>query len=158
MRNLCLCALLGLACLAVPANATIHSFVVQLSGANEIPPADPDGFGTAHLLIDDAPSPPTITWFITAFNIDPISADHIHRMTNPPPPRGNGPVTVDFSASLIGGPIADADLVNVLADPTRHYVNLHNAAFPGGAIRGDLPEPATFGALALGALALLRRR
>jgi hypothetical protein len=44
------------------------------------------------------------------------------------------------------------------------YVNIHNATFPGGEIRGQLdlaPEPTSLllvGTSALGALRLLRRR
>jgi len=43
----------------------------------------------------------------------------------------------------------------------RTYLNVHSSQFPAGEIRGFLhpvPEPATFAALGLGAVALLRKR
>jgi hypothetical protein len=66
-----------------------------------------------------------------------------------------GPIVVSFAGQLTGSGLSDPDLANVLANPTGFYVNVHNAQFPGGAIRGQLgpgvhvPEPGTL--LLLGA-------
>ena len=141
---------------ATPAGATIIQFIVPLSGANEVPAGsgDPDGSGTATLTLDDATN--SISWSITTSNITlPIFLDHIHQGAA----GVNGPVVIDFSAQLVGGPIVDADVANVLANPSGYYVNVHTTDFQGGAIRGQVPEPETALLLAVGlaSLALGRR-
>jgi|SRR5688572_4005644 hypothetical protein len=148
---------------SLPAQATIITLQADLNGANEVPPADPDGTGFATFTIDTDAS--TITWMATAENIDlPVLAAHIHTGA-----AGEvGPPLIDFSAMLIGGPIAvpSADLAALIADPSAFYYNVHNELFPDGAIRGQLErvisvaEPGSAGLLILGLLgvAWLRRR
>jgi hypothetical protein len=79
----------------------------------------------------------------------------------------NGDIVVDFNGQLTGSDLTDEDLANVLADPAGFYVNVHNDAFQGGAVRGQLrladvavPEPGTLAVLGLGLvlLAFSRRR
>jgi hypothetical protein len=119
---------------ALPCTASIHVFEVPLNGAQEAPgPGDPDGTGLATLLFDDVAN--SVTWDITVANIEPITLDHIHFA----PAGAPGPVVIDFGGTLIGGPIVDPDVANVLLDPTQYYVNVHNADFPAGAVRGQLP-------------------
>jgi hypothetical protein len=142
--------------MAGAANATLFTFDVFMTGAQEAPgPGDADGFGEALMTIDDSFAPPRISWLFSPNNIAfPLSGAHIHQA-----PFGvQGSVVVNFSAQLSGSGLADADLVNVLANPAGFYVNLHNSFFPNGAIRGQLPEPASMSLLALGGLAILRRR
>jgi hypothetical protein len=142
-------------CLPTPVQAFPVTYTVELDGAQEAPgPGDPDGSGVAVLNIETSTN--SISWNITVQNIElPLTGAHIH-VGAPGVPGG---VVVDLSASLVGGPIMDPDVANVVANPTGYYVNLHNSAFPGGAIRGQIPEPATLGLFGLGlaAVALLRR-
>jgi hypothetical protein len=125
--------------LANPARSGIVHLEIPMTGAQEAPgPGDPDGTGLAILDIDDVAL--TIDWNITLADVAlPLSGAHIHNA----PIGAPGPVVVDFSAMLSGSGLFDADLAGVLANPTQYYVNVHNSAFPGGAVRGQIPEPAT---------------
>jgi hypothetical protein len=142
---------------------SLRLFAVPLEGAQEAPtPGDPDGFGVALLAIDTTAS--TIEWLFDVNDIAlPLIASHIHNA----PPGVAGPVVVPLGTDFTGATAASvAVLANILADPSSFYVNLHNADYPGGALRGQLPvlaavpEPGTAAllGLALTALAASRRR
>lgn len=154
-----------LAGLPAASPAAIFVLKADLNGFNETDGAgnfglgDPDGSGTAIITIDTDTD--TVTWSITASDIDlPLTGAHIHEGVA----GTNGPVRIDFDATLNGSKVstfADA----VAANPSGFYVNLHNAAFRPGAIRGNLatavPEPASAGLAVAGGLAVaarLRRR
>jgi hypothetical protein len=148
-----------LLCCSGISNAAIIEFQVNLDGSQEVSSGDPDGTGIASLFIDDQAM--TIDWMISVSNIDlPLIGAHIHNAAA----GANGSVVVDFSGQLSGTNLNDADLANVLLNPTNFYVNLHNSVFPGGAIRGQLaapvPLPASLPLLlsGLGWLALKRGR
>jgi len=130
------------------AEALIVNYVVPLSGAQEVGGGDPDGTGTANLTLDTSTN--TITWNITVANIDTVILDHIHQA----PAGVNGGVVIDFSGLLVGGPLVDADVSAVVANPTGCYVNVHTNVFPGGAVRGQIPEPGTFALLGAGLLGI----
>lgn len=136
------------------ANAGIQVFTIPMDGAQEVPgPGDPDGSGMATLMIDDVNL--TIDWQFTVSDITlPLTGAHIHTGAS----GVAGGVIVNFSAQLSGSGLADPDLASVLADPAGFYVNLHNADYPAGAIRGQIPEPASLSLLVLGAVGTLRRR
>jgi hypothetical protein len=121
---------------AATSYGALYKFEVPLEGAQESPgPGDPDGMGLATLFVDSTDL--TVTWNISVQDIAPHTLAHIHQA----PAGAAGPVRVDFAAMLTGGPVADPDLAGVLADPTGWYVNVHNADFPAGAIRGQLSDP-----------------
>lgn len=131
----------GLWC-SSPAVAAIVHFQVAMTGFQEVSApnqfnnGDPDAFGVANLLIDSSTN--TIDWQFSVANLTlPLTGAHIHQGAA----GTNGPVVVNFNAQLSGIGLVDPDLVNVLANPKGFYVNLHNADFPGGAIRGQLGDP-----------------
>ena len=120
----------------VPAFASVDTYAAFLYGANEFPAADPNGFGAATLTIDNIAD--TVSWAFLALNINlPLSGAHIHKGAA----GANGSVIVDFSGKLTGSGLFDADLNQITPTAASgFYVNLHNAAFPGGAIRGQLAK------------------
>ena len=74
-------------------------------------------------------------------DIAPAAAAHIHRA----PAGVNGPVVVPLSAPTDGFASgcaeADAELIQEIRQmPEAFYVNVHNAEFPGGAVRGQLTK------------------
>jgi hypothetical protein len=79
---------------------------------------------------------------LTVKNLDMPGAAHIHRGG----PRRNGPVVVPLEHPGDGDPgaaagcvtVRDALMARILRRPGRYYVNVHTAAFPGGAVRGQL--------------------
>jgi hypothetical protein len=157
---------LGIIALSVSLNtaAAIVTFVVPLDGNQEIDPllgvpgaGDPDGMGTATLMIDDVAN--SISWEIAVQNIllPPIGA-HIHQAVA----GMNGGIVVNFNGQLSGVNLADPDLASVLANPTGFYVNIHNEQYVNGAIRGQLaaavPAPAGAVLLGTGIAALCGRR
>lgn len=125
--------------LAVPAHAAVTSFSTVMTGSQERPgPGDPDAIGSAIVTLDSSTGSVCVRWHLR--NVDPITAAHIHAA----PAGVPGPVVVplptpvgDFSE---GCTTASPALVqNIINNPANYYVNVHNAAFPGGAMRGQLP-------------------
>ncbi len=111
----------------------------ELTGAEEVPgPGDPDGSGSATIILI---RPNTICYTLTAENIAPATAAHIHVGE-----RGEaGDVVVPLNAPTYGASggctQADPELVSAIQEnPEKYYVNVHNAEYPQGAIRGQLSE------------------
>jgi CHRD domain len=143
---------------AVPAAATPITFTVATDGAQVFPgPGDPDGTGVAVLTLDGDTD--LIAWAITVEDVDlPVFSAHIHQA----PAGVAGPIVIFFGAALSGSTV-DADVDSVLANPANFYVDVHNTAFPGGAVRGQLsasqtaPEPTTLFLMTSGAAVLLAK-
>jgi hypothetical protein len=109
-----------------------------LTGAAEVPPADPDGIGAAGVAI--FPRRNSLCFTLAVHNIAAATAAHIHAGAA----GTNGGVVVPFTAPSRGFsfgcvPNVMPDLLrDIVANPGNYYVNVHNAEFPGGAIRGQL--------------------
>jgi hypothetical protein len=110
-----------------------------MTGANEVPPADPDGTGTATFRLQAGEG--RICYSLTVANITlPAAASHIHIA----PAGVNGPIVVpltapDATGHSSGCTNATRTLVGqILANPAGYYANVHTSDFPGGAIRGQL--------------------
>lgn len=138
--------------LVVPASADT-TLTTVLTGAEEVPgPGDTDGDGVAIVDVDAATE--SLCYFVFATGIDAPAAAHIHEgadgvagpvVVTLTTPTGSDPYTSDDCAEAGDYDLAasgDADIATLLADieanPANYYVNVHNAAFPGGAIRGQL--------------------
>jgi hypothetical protein len=109
-----------------------------LTGAEEVPgPGDPDGSGIAKIKPDAEDS--EICYKIKVRDIQPATAAHIHVGTS----EEAGPVVVGLEPPTDGSSsgCADADralINNILQNPSDYYVNVHNAEYPAGAVRGQL--------------------
>ena len=119
--------------------SSVTTFDVVLTGAAEVPgPGDEDGSGSVTISIDAALN--TVCYDLAFSQIDAPSAGHIH--TGDADESGNVLVGLfsdgaNVSQGCVTG-VSDADISTMLSDPAGHYVNIHNAAFPAGAIRGQL--------------------
>lgn len=127
-------------------------YVATLSGGSEAPgPGDPDGSGAAAVTIalDAGTTPDTaeVCFDLTYSGIASPTMAHIHDG----PAGAPGPVVVNFGTptpdafSGCVDNVANALAADILANPAEYYVNVHNADFPAGAIRGQLaagPAPA----------------
>ena len=114
-----------------------NNFAANLTGANEVPPADPDGVGTARISTDDATN--RICARLEVRNIGAVTAAHIHRGRA----GVNGPPVVTLDApddddSDDCDDVADALLDEIRRSPADFYVNVHTAEYPDGAIRGQI--------------------
>ena len=137
--NLALAVALGLVASLALAGITAAAettLTAQLAGSAE---TDEDGTGTATLVLD--PDAGTACWEMTAEGIDPVTVSHIHEGAE----GVDGGVVVDLDLDGFEGTsegcneAAEADALQaIIDDPAGYYVNLHNEAFPGGAIRGQL--------------------
>jgi hypothetical protein len=127
----------------------------ELSGQNEVPVADPDGDGRAkvELFVEDG----RVCFSLRFDDAGTPNRGHIHVGVS----GVNGGIVVPlFELGVAQNPAGPADprndelearrrledcvtadpavLALIKANPSGYYVNLHNARFPGGAIRGQL--------------------
>lgn len=112
-----------------------------LTGGAEAPgPGDPDGTGTALVTLNRGQQ--EVCFHLTVSDIDPATAAHIHVGDVGVP----GPVVVGLAPPTDGessGCVHDVDVEVIDAirkNPDRYYVNVHNAPFPAGAVRGQLSK------------------
>ena len=122
----------------VSAAESIVRYQTYLRGANEVAGGDTDGRGRADVFIRFGRS--QICYDLTLQDIAlPLTGAHIHIGAA----GVNGPIVVNFPVDG-GANLADCvdvarDMVKMIAaSPARFYVNVHNAEFPGGALRGQL--------------------
>ena len=113
-------------------------FTTDLTGAAETPePGDPDGSGTAKITIKTSTN--EICFELSVTGIDEANAAHIHKGDQ----GSAGPIVVELTppagGSSEGCTAVEAEVANEIAvSPLSFYVNVHNAAFPKGAVRGQL--------------------
>ena len=112
----------------------------NLTGAAEVPgPGDTDGTGTAQITVNSGQK--QVCYKLSVSNIAPATAAHIHEAA----PTAAGPVVVTLGAPTSGTSsgcvtVTRALALEILKRPADYYVNVHNAAFPGGAARGQLAK------------------
>jgi CHRD domain-containing protein len=132
-----------LAVLAAVSSAADTTLKATLSGNQEKPKGDTDGSGTAMLTLKSS----QVCYVITPKKAGTtFSAGHIHAGK-----KGvAGPVFINLFTKpkkLKGGKLSGcsptvkaADIAKVKAKPANYYVNIHNARYPAGAVRGQLKK------------------
>jgi hypothetical protein len=139
MLSLCILALAVLT-FAHPVDADEMKVKVTLTGAAEVPgPGDTDGGGTVQITLN--PDKGEVCYEMSVTMIDEATAAHIHEGAT----GKDGPVKVGLDTpkggSAKGCKTADAAVVKeIMASPANYYVNIHNGAFPKGAVRGQLAK------------------
>jgi len=112
----------------------------KLTGEAEVPgPGDIKGSGTVQVTVN--PDKGEVCYELSVANIQEATAAHIHEGAT----GKEGPVKVALEAPKTGSAkgCAKADVAVIqamLKDPAGYYVNVHNAAFPKGAVRGQLSK------------------
>jgi CHRD domain len=130
----------------------------DLDGAQEVPPADPDGRGAAQVDVNVQGN--EVCFDVKFEDITTANRGHIHSGAA----GVNGPIVVPFfdlqlpenqrdprletledderlEGCVAPSPTAPANvLADIVAHPENYYVNLHNSRFPGGAIRCQLED------------------
>jgi hypothetical protein len=141
-------ALIGGAAVAKKKKTKVVKLNAALSGAVETPPGDPDGSGTADFKLKTKKGKPKgkVCFKFTFQGIDDPMAAHIHEGA----PGVAGPIVIPFfeGTTAFPSPIEDcvkaerALVKRIGKHPGDFYVNLHNGAFPAGALRGQLEKGA----------------
>lgn len=128
---------------SVASKAAPESFKVSLTGAQQVPPVETSGSGTADLTYD--PATRMVTWSITYSGLSaPATMAHFH---GPAAAGKNGPVTIWLSnkgtppASPIKGEAALTPEQAAQFTAGDWYINVHTSAHPGGEIRGQVMPP-----------------
>ena len=114
------------------------------SGSVEVPAGDPDGSGTALIRLNVAEG--LVCFKLVVRGAEPLSAAHIHQA-----PAGEaGPVVVPLTTPAASGSDASVQqskgcvsaapslISTIKANAAQFYVNVHNKAFPAGAVRAQL--------------------
>lgn len=161
-------------CVAASSHATSMSFNITATGLEEVNASgvpnqgDPDGFANGTLTLDSGTTGNTgsATFSLTVGNIAfPFSGFHIHQA----PATTTGSIVLDFgnpeafrTNNTVAGTVnnlSSTTVNNVLANPSNFYFNMHNGAFPGGAVRDQLttviPEPSALAIIALGGIGVM---
>ena len=131
---------------AAPASAVPVLLHAALSGTDEIPgPGDADATGAAEVKINVAKR--SVCFVIVATDVVlPATAAHIHAgaddvagdiVVTLSPPTEIGTSGFGLSKGCVRDQ-ARPLLRSIRDNPGDYYVNVHNEAFPGGALRGQL--------------------
>lgn len=114
-----------------PAGKVMHA---TLKGASEVPKGAPNGSGTVTVRVT---GPRRICWAFKLVGVTTPTAAHIHK--GDPGKAGAVVIPLGKTYAPTGCTAATAAAVTALVKhPRRFYVNVHNARYPGGAVRGQL--------------------
>ena len=135
--------LTGIAAWALPSQAAPESFKVTLTGAQQVPPVQTAGTGTADLTYD--PATRVVTWSVSYSGLSgPVTMAHFH---GPAAAGKNAPVVIWLTKQ--GSPVASPITGQATLTPAQAqqftagewYINVHTQAHPPGEIRGQVVPP-----------------
>ncbi len=175
MKHLVAIAASSLALLvnSTPAAAVTIVYNVSLSGAQSVPVNVTTAFGSATVTVDDVANTVAVAMSFTGLIGGNATAAHIHCCVAT---SANGPVVIPFAgfpntvSGTYTGMFTGVSVANIAGiEAGLAYINIHNATFPGGEIRGDIlpanavsavpePESAALILAGLAALGVYRRR
>lgn len=154
-------ALVSITDRAANAGHTNPVLTAELDGRSEVGAGtdnrivgDPNGWGEAYVFgVDGDPERTTLCYVLLVDEISELDAApgapfaaHIHEGQ----PGENGPVVANLawpqdgqsadciSAEQAGKFVGDVTPADIFTNPGDYYVNVHNAEYPGGAVRGQL--------------------
>ena len=132
---LLMAAIGGTGAAAAQGAASTTVYKVNMSGKVEVPKGAPKGGGTATITIKKASK--QLCWSFKLTGVTGPTAAHIH--------EGGagvaGPVRIPLGGKYKAAgctTAAPALLAKIVAGPKKYYVNVHNAKYPGGAVRAQL--------------------
>lgn len=155
---------------SMQAGATTIVYNVTLSGTESVPANASTAFGSATVTVDDVADTVGVVLSFSGLSGN-ASAAHIHCCVAT---NANGPVVIPFTgfptttSGTYSNTFTGVSPPNIAGiEAGLAYVNIHDANFPGGEIRGDIlaapvPEPETYALMlvglgALGMVALRRK-
>jgi hypothetical protein len=112
--------------------------ITTMTGAAEVPgPGDPDGTGTARITLN--PGKGEVCYELTVDKIATANAAHIHEGAV----DKAGPPILTLTAPANGSSkdcatLAREKIMDIIKNSASYYVNVHNAEYPNGAVRGQL--------------------
>lgn len=111
-----------------------HKMTIKMTGGAEAPgPGDTDGSGMAKLTLNHEKG--EICYTVTTKKIQTVTAVHIHAGAA----GQSGDPKVTLTPVTKGCVSADKGLIeDLMKNPANYYINVHNAEFPNGALRGQL--------------------
>ena len=143
---------------AIPASAGIISYTVTLSGTQSVPGNASTATGSAIVTVDDVANTVFVSLTFSGLTGGNAAAAHIHCCVAA---TGTAAVIIPFTAfpAATSGTYTNtftttaANIAGIEAFGA--YINIHDATFPAGEIRGNItPEPATLSLMGLGLLAV----
>ncbi len=127
-------ALLAPAALALP--VSMHPELgATLRGKNEVPKGSPTAHGIVNLTLSSGKG--TVCWTFDLAGVNKPAFAHIHKGRA----GVSGPVFIALGKTYKGKGCASAakKLIDAVeSNPNAYYVNVHNAKYPNGVVRGQL--------------------
>jgi hypothetical protein len=121
------------------AAADIHTYTVNLTGSEEVPPVSPAGVGACTVTLDDVTGLVTVVGSFTGCT-STATAAHLH---GPAAAGANAGILIGLTetggtaGNITGsGTLSPANVANMLAGLT--YLNLHTLNNGGGEMRGQV--------------------